>query len=131
MRLEPVFQALLIAFAALAVSSVSILAVRVVVGRRTVLLLVPENAREEAPPVIPLSRGGATIGRDQGCTIQILDPYVSSMHTAIYFRRGEYYVRDLGSKNGTRVNGVRIRETRLSPGDVLEVGSRRFRVMMA
>jgi hypothetical protein len=51
------------------------------------------------------------------------DPYASSRHSAVLVRDGARIVRDLGSTNGTFVNGIRLaRERRLAPGDVVRVG---------
>ncbi len=64
-----------------------------------------------------------TLGRDGDQTIQILDHGVSRAHAEI-FRIGEMcFVRDLGSTNGTCVNGARMIEEQLKPGDEVVVGA--------
>jgi FHA domain-containing protein len=65
-----------------------------------------------------------TIGRQSDCSIPLNDQNVSRRHAEIVPGRGAYVVRDLGSTNGTMVNGTRIvGEHRLSDGDILSFGS--------
>lgn len=71
--------------------------------------------------------GVAVIGRDKDCTIPIDDKQASRKHTRIFFDGRGFFVEDLGSTNGTFVNGVRIgRRTPLKPGDVLRIGVHTF-----
>ena len=63
------------------------------------------------------------IGRASRNEISIADPTVSKEHAEITIRDGRPFVRDLGSRNGTRVNGIEAREPlAISAGDRLEVG---------
>jgi hypothetical protein len=65
-----------------------------------------------------------TIGRMSDCSIPLNDQNVSRRHAEIKPGRGAYVVTDLGSTNGTMVNGMRIGgEQRLSDGDILSFGS--------
>ena len=65
-----------------------------------------------------------TVGRLPECTIPLSDQNVSRRHAEIRPGRGAYVVTDLGSTNGTMVNGTRINgEQRLSDGDILSFGS--------
>ena len=65
-----------------------------------------------------------TIGRQSDSTIPLNDQNVSRRHAQIAPGRGAYVVSDLGSTNGTMVNGTRISmETRLNDGDILSFGS--------
>jgi predicted component of type VI protein secretion system len=71
---------------------------------------------------------GATIGRE-GCDITLSDPDVSRRHAAIQVIRGEVSIEDLGSTNGTFVNGQRIEERRrLGDGDEVQIGSTIWRL---
>ncbi|HEX6584552.1 MAG TPA: FHA domain-containing protein [Thermoleophilaceae bacterium] len=71
---------------------------------------------------------GATIGRE-GCDITLSDPDVSRRHAAIQIVRDEVSIEDLGSTNGTFVNGQRIEERRrLSDGDEIQIGSTVWRL---
>ena len=65
-----------------------------------------------------------TIGRQSDCSIPLNDQNVSRRHAEIIPGRGAYLVKDLGSTNGTMVNGTRIGgEQRLNDGDILSFGS--------
>jgi hypothetical protein len=71
-----------------------------------------------------LTPGLTTLGRDPLATIILEADSVSRTHARIEIDRGETWISDLGSTNGTFVNGERIAmETRLSPGDEVAVGS--------
>ncbi len=63
------------------------------------------------------------IGRDPGCSISIPDPYVSSRHARLFKVNGIYMAEDLGSSNGTFLNGKRlVGPTPVKPGDRLRIG---------
>jgi hypothetical protein len=66
-----------------------------------------------------------TVGRAPGCGVVLEDDtFVSQVHARLFRRGRETYVEDLGSTNGTMVNGVRIDEvTRLQRGDQVQFGS--------
>jgi len=64
-------------------------------------------------PVVKLLKpGNYIVGRDPSCDIVIPDPYVSRKHLRLFFEEGKWFVVDLGSKNGTFVNGEDIRGKR-------------------
>ena len=63
-----------------------------------------------------------TIGRQADCSIILEDPSVSRYHCELYLQPDSLSLRDLGSKNGTAVNGSRVDQTQLSPGDLVSVG---------
>ncbi len=66
------------------------------------------------------------IGRDAASTIVIEDGRVSRSHCSIQMQKGVCWIRDLGSSNGTWVNGEQVTEARLQAGDEISVGSRLF-----
>jgi hypothetical protein len=73
---------------------------------------------------IALGDRPVTVGRMSDCSIPLNDQNVSRRHAEIRPGRGAYVVADLGSTNGTMVNGTRIGgEQRLSDGDILSFGS--------
>ena len=88
-----------------------------------------ENARP-APMVFPPGSGTSfTIGRTQDCDLRIADMSVSRRHAQL--ERGEdgWLLSDLGSHNGTRVNGWLVREpVPVRPGDLLQFGSALFMI---
>jgi hypothetical protein len=71
---------------------------------------------------------GATMGRSDGADIQIDDPFASSAHARI-FQRGEFmYIEDMGSTNGTYLNGRQLRTAeRLKMADVIRIGDSEYR----
>ena len=72
----------------------------------------------------PLQEGGVTIGRTPDNLIQIPDPEISKRHARVWSEDGAWKIEDLGSKNGTRVNGAAAHVvTRLADGDRLHLGS--------
>ena len=73
-------------------------------------------------------KGRVSIGRHPDQDIQILDRVVSKAHCAIELVNGRYSVRDVGSRNGTYVNGIRISARRpLGNDDEMTVGSTRLK----
>ncbi len=71
----------------------------------------------------------STIGRDPGSTIPIPGPRVSARHARLVWRAGSWWVEDLGSTNGTLLNGQAVTSlSRLSPADVLQVGPASLKV---
>jgi len=68
-----------------------------------------------------------TIGRLPECAVVLDDPNVSRRHAQVRREGDAVFVVDLGSTNGTRVNGVPVREHRLVAGDVISVGTTALR----
>jgi hypothetical protein len=68
--------------------------------------------------------GELTVGRGGGCTIVLGDDtFVSQVHARLYRRDGDVFLEDLGSRNGTFVNGEPISgATRLRRGDQVQFG---------
>ena len=68
--------------------------------------------------------GGVTMGRSRQCEVMVDDPNVSRQHAEIRPRGGSWVVTDLGSTNGSRLNGRRLEQpTVLKPGDEIELGT--------
>lgn len=69
----------------------------------------------------------AVIGRGKDCDIVINEKFVSIKHAIIWREDDEWYLDDLGSRNGTQVNGQRIKqEVVLEPQDVISIGGLNF-----
>lgn len=76
----------------------------------------------EPPQVISLRGRTITIGRSEASDVVLTDRYVSSQHCQVAEQRGVYNVRDLGSRNGTHINGIRIEEGVIRSGARIGIG---------
>jgi hypothetical protein len=83
---------------------------------------VEEAVLEWSGGVTPLTDHVITIGRSSDCSVVLSDPNVSRKHAEIRHIGEGYSLIDLGSTNGTEVNGQRVAETALMNGDVISVG---------
>lgn len=93
-----------------------------------------ERAKSRASLVIPGTggrkkqaswdlAGEMVIGRAGECAISLPDEFASNLHAKIYQAEGRFYIEDLGSTNGTYVNGRRINyPTELRGGDSIKIG---------
>jgi anti-sigma B factor antagonist len=87
------------------------------------VLLLPDGTKYAVP------EGGIAIGRRADSGLVLSDPQVSRRQANVYYRDGLLRVSDLGSMNGTWINGVRIAgEQTLASGDVLELGDTKLTV---
>jgi predicted component of type VI protein secretion system len=69
-----------------------------------------------------------TVGRVEDNAFQIADPSVSSHHCEMLLRGGDVVIRDLNSTNGSFINGEKITEATLKPGQVLRLGQVDLRI---
>lgn len=79
-------------------------------------LLLPDGQK------VPIA-DGLTIGRENGCDVCLQDPKASRHHARIIVENSVVEVKDLGSSNGTRLNGKAIRRRVLRSGDVIQIGT--------
>jgi hypothetical protein len=79
-------------------------------------------------PTILLDKPILLLGRHAECDIQLNSRKISRRHCCIAQVSNYLVVRDLGSTNGVRVNGVRVIEGRLKAGDELTVGNFRYQL---
>jgi chromosome segregation ATPase len=77
-------------------------------------------------PAVPLGRH-TTIGRARESDLCLKDSSVSRRHAVVTIEPNGAVIEDLRSVNGVTVNGQRIRHARITDGDVIELGVRRFR----
>ena len=77
---------------------------------------------------IPLVQSKILVGRRNSCDISLRFPNVSSHHCELELINGYWFVRDMGSRNGIKVNGERCDSKWLMPGDVLSVAKHQYEV---
>ena len=102
----------------------------------------PEPEEDDTPPPVvapvqgalvlagvrhDLDRPVLTLGRSKECDIPVDDPSVSRRHAEIRRETGGFAVVDLGSTNGTRVNGAKISRAELEDGDRVTIGQTELR----
>jgi adenylate cyclase len=75
---------------------------------------------------IPLIRETLVIGRRESCDVCLHYPNVSSKHCELTFKDGYWYIRDLNSTNGIKVNGMRVQQKLLHPKDEISIAKRKF-----
>jgi hypothetical protein len=71
----------------------------------------------------PLSVGSTVIGRGDQANLRLPDVGISRRHARIDFDGGQVVLTDLGSTNGTSVNGQRVSAVALNPGDMIQLGT--------
>src|SRR5271154_2565464 len=79
-------------------------------------------------PPIDIMKDLIVVGRKEECDLRLNHKSVSKMHCVIVKTDGLLLLRDLGSTNGTRVNGQRVRRAALLPNDQISIASCKFRV---
>lgn len=77
---------------------------------------------------VPLLKGKLLVGRRESCDIVLRFANVSAHHCELWFDSGYLFVRDLQSRNGVKVNGNKVSEQRVNPGDTLAVAKHKYRV---
>ena len=77
---------------------------------------------------IPLLKRTLLVGRRESADIVLRFPNVSGNHCELSLTDGYWHVKDLGSSNGTKVNGSRVTEQRLEPGDRLAIARHEYEV---
>lgn len=77
---------------------------------------------------IPLISEKMIIGRRESCDICLKFQNVSGMHCELSRRNGVWYISDLGSTNGIKVNGERTLRRPLRPGDEISIANHRYTI---
>jgi hypothetical protein len=93
---------------------------------RNAKLTITEGAHQGME--VPLEQDAILLGRGADCDLPLLDNYASRHHCWIERRDDEWWIRDLGSKNGTLINSHRVQhEQKLVDGDLLCIGATQVR----
>ncbi len=75
---------------------------------------------------IPFLKKTLLVGRRENCDIVLRFSNVSAHHCQLTVNGGYWHVRDLQSRNGLKVNGARVTEKRLDPGDILSIAKHKY-----
>lgn len=79
---------------------------------------------------VPLLKAKLLVGRRESCDVVLRFANVSAHHCELTCEGGYWYVRDLQSRNGTKVNGVRVMgKKRLDPGDEVSFAKHKYEVV--
>ncbi len=89
---------------------------------RAAFMELAENGRNTLHLVSPAGKISFTLGRSRTCEIHFDDHTVSSQHAALECTGGNYELKDLGSRNGIKVNGKSVSQSHLNSGDTVELG---------
>ncbi len=92
--------------------------------KRLVVLAGPDEGR-----VFHLGAEPLLVGRSRATETQLVDPYVAHVHCQLQFQAGQYVLSDFDSEGGTFVNGVRVAEHKLKPGDIIRIGNSRLQFL--
>jgi adenylate cyclase len=78
---------------------------------------------------IPLLKKQLLVGRRESCDIVLRFANVSAHHCQLFVNGGYWYVRDMKSRNGVKVNEIKVQEKRIDPGDLIHVAKHKYRLM--
>ncbi|MBI85060.1 MAG: adenylate cyclase [Planctomycetaceae bacterium] len=87
--------------------------------------LIPQGGGD----VIPLLAPTLLVGRRESCDVVLRFSNVSAHHCELQIREGYWFVNDLQSRNGIKVNGVRVTERCLEVGDILSIAKHKYEVL--
>jgi pSer/pThr/pTyr-binding forkhead associated (FHA) protein len=79
---------------------------------------------------LPLDRDWIVIGRGRTADLVLAEATISRAHAAIGWDSEGFFMQDLGSTNGTKLNGQRSARARLKDGDDLQLGKLQLRIVM-
>ena len=79
-------------------------------------------------PSILIDKPILLFGRHEECDVQLNSKKVSRRHCVLAQAHDYLVIRDLGSTNGVRINGERVAEGKLRPGDELQIGNFKYQV---
>ncbi len=77
---------------------------------------------------IPLLRATLTVGRRETCDVVLRFANMSGQHCQLLLENGYWYVQDLNSQNGVKVNGAHVIRKLLKPGDTLSMARHKYKI---
>jgi adenylate cyclase len=77
---------------------------------------------------IPLLKKSLLVGRRESCDIVLRFSNVSAHHCQMTVNAGYWHIRDLQSRNGVKVNGMRVTDKRLDPGDIVSIAKHKYQL---
>jgi len=86
--------------------------------------LVPTGGGED----IPLKQQRILIGRRETCDVILRFPNVSGQHCRMTLEQGYWFIKDLESRNGTKVNGYRVTRKRCDPGVIISIAKHQYEI---
>jgi len=75
---------------------------------------------------IPLLKKYLLVGRRESCDIVLRFANVSAHHCQLMVNNGYWYIRDKQSRNGVKVNGLKVQEKRIDPGDTVSISKHKY-----
>lgn len=96
-------------------------------GQAALVVLDESGSTVARGTVFPLE-ADSVIGREAGLAVSVNDPHVSARHAELTYRHDQWWLRDLGSSNGTQLNGQPVHSVvAVRSGDVLQCAAVRLR----
>jgi adenylate cyclase len=77
---------------------------------------------------IPLLKKQLLVGRRESCDIVLRFANVSAHHCQMFVNGGYWYVRDMKSRNGVKVNDIKVQEKRVDPGDLIHIAKHKYKI---
>ena len=84
----------------------------------------------DGSPAIEIAKDMTLVGRKEDCDLRLEHKSISKIHCVLVKTDGLLLLRDLGSTNGTRVNGTRVRRAALLPNDKVSFANFHFKVQL-
>jgi pSer/pThr/pTyr-binding forkhead associated (FHA) protein len=122
MNYKPLAQIIFLSLSSLFLTAFLFVTISMVLqGKKAILI--PINTPQNT---LVIDQKRVLLGRGPEADIMILDPSVSSRHCLLFSKGGKFYLKDLGSKNGTFINGEPIVLAPIKDGDLITIGEKKF-----
>lgn len=100
-------------------------------NRKTAPLTLELQALEGAAQVFHFTEGDIIIGRDPDCECVLVDETISARHVRFAYHHGQWWVEDLGSRNGTGLNGTALTTPAIVVhGDAIQCGNTTLKIIL-